>query len=292
MQEPTQDATEMVEQGVSAVDSAINALVELGAEYGLRVIGALIGLFAALIVASWVRGIVRKGLNTARFDPTLTRFFSNFARYTVITVAVVAILGVFGIETASFAAILAAMGLALGLAFQGTLSNFSSGVMLLVFRPFKVDDIVKAGDVFGKVTEIDLFTCHIDTFDKRKLIVPNGQIIGGIIENVNFHPIRRCDIAVGVEYAADIDETRKVLEKAVASIEQKIEDPASQVFLSGLGASSVDWVLRIWCKTEDYWTVYEAGLRAAKMHLDEAGIGIPFPQMDVHLDGRLERAAE
>jgi len=288
MQDPTQAVTE----SVSAVEGASEYLFALATEYGLRVVGALVGLIAALIVAGWVRGIVRRGFDTAKVDETLGRFFSNFARYTVITVAVVAILGVFGIETASFAAILAAMGLAIGLAFQGTLSNFSSGVMLLVFRPFKVGDVVKAGDVFGTVAEIDLFTTHVNTFDRRKLIVPNGQIVGGVIENVNFHPVRRVDCPVGVEYGADIDRTREVLEKAVASLgDQILDDPASQVFLSGLGGSSVDWVVRVWVETPNFWAVHEALVRAVKMHLDEADIGIPFPQMDVHLDGSLSDRA-
>ena len=190
----------------------------------------------------------------------------------------------FGIQTASFAAVLAAAGFAIGLAFQGTLGNFSAGVMLLVFRPFKVGDFVEVNGETGTCEHIDLFTCEFRTLDNKKLIVPNGAVFGSTITNYTGYEIRRADVNVGAEYSADLDKTRKVLEKAAANIPGMIKDPAPQVFLASLGDSSVDWQLRIWCKTADYWDVYQATVRAAKVALDEAGIGIPFPQRDVHLD--------
>ncbi|MBW2263417.1 MAG: mechanosensitive ion channel family protein, partial [Deltaproteobacteria bacterium] len=186
---------------------------------------------------------------------------------------------------ASFAALIAAAGLAVGLAFQGTLSNFAAGVMLLVFRPFKVGDLVTTAGNLGIVQEIELFTTELSTLDNRKIVVPNGSIFGSVIENLTHNDTRRVDVPVGVEYSADVDETRKVLEAMIPSIPAVLEDPAPQVFLAELGASSVDWQVRVWCKTEDYWDVYQATIRAAKMALDEAKLGIPFPQMDVHLDG-------
>ena len=174
-------------------------------------IGALVMLIGAFIVAGWVKKITFKALEKASVEITLTKFFANFARYVVLIVAVVAILGYFGVETASFAAVLAAAGFAIGLAFQGTLSNFSAGVMLLVFRPFKVGDVVTVSGVTGEVEEIELFTTQMNTLDNRRLIVPNGSIFGSTIENITFHDKRRVDVSVGTDYGADLKRTVRFL---------------------------------------------------------------------------------
>ena len=254
--------------------------------YALQALGVIVALVAAWLVAGWVRRSMLAGLERSRFDLTLARFFANLVRYAILTVTVVGCLGVLGVETTSFAALIGAMGLAIGLAFQGSLSNFAAGVMLLVFRPFKVGDVVNAAGVTGKIEQIELFTTEFKTFDNRKIVVPNASVFGANIENVTAYETRRCDVAVGVEYAADIDRTRAVLEKAVASLDKRIDEPPAQVFLSTFGASSVDWIVRVWCKTDDYWALHEDLIRAIKMHLDEADIGIPYPQMDVHVDER------
>ena len=264
--------------------------INLITNYGMRVIGVLVALLLAWVVAGWIRRMMMRAFERAKFDPTLSRFFSALARYTVITLSIIGCLGVFGVETASFAAIVAAMGLAIGLAFQNTLSNFAAGVMLLVFRPFKVGDAIIVAGITGGVVEIELFTTELTTLDNRKIVIPNSIIFSNPIENITGRETRRCDVNVGVVYSADIDETRKVLEGALATIDWKLDAPESVVFLKGLGASSVDWQLRIWCKAEDYWKTHEAGVRAAKYALDQAGIGIPFPQMDVHLDTPVVKA--
>lgn len=253
-------------------------------DYGVRVIGVLVLLIFAWICASWARRVTRRALQKAKFDATLTGFFGNMAKWAVLGLAVLACLSIFGINTTSFAAVIAALGLAVGLALQGTLGNFASGIMLLVFRPFTVGQTIEAGGVRGKVYEIDLFTTKIDTPDNRRLIVPNGDIFGSKIENVSHHPKRRVDVEVGVEYAAAIDVTRETLTNAARSVEKIHSEPDVVVVLTGLGASSVDWAVRVWADTGDYAAVKEALLRAVKVHLDEAKIGIPFPQMDVHLD--------
>ena len=193
-------------------------------------------------------------------------------------------MGVFGIETTSFAAVIGAAGLAIGLAFQGTLSNFAAGMMLLIFRPFKVGDVVTVDGHTGKVAELELFTTELTTPDNRRLIVPNNKIFGSTIENITHHPIRRVDVPVGVDYTAGIDQVREILEQVPPRIPGVLEDPSYQIFLKELGASSVDWVVRVWCKTEDFWDVHQATIRSTKMALDAEGIGIPFPQLDVHLD--------
>lgn len=267
------------------ISHLLSTLTDIGTTWGLRVIGVLVALFIAKLVAGWAKRSITNTLEKRKFDQTLTRFFANMARYAILAGAVIGCLGVFGIETASFAAVIAAGGLAVGLAFQGTLSNFAAGVMLIVFRPFKVGDVISVAGMVGAVEELELFTTELTTPDKRRLIIPNSAIFGATIENITHHETRRVDVPVGTDYGADIDETRKVLEEMAPKIPGVLSDPAPQIFLAGLGASSVDWQVRVWCKTSDYWDVLQATIRDTKVALDGAGIGIPFPQTDVHFDG-------
>jgi small conductance mechanosensitive channel len=268
----------------------LEKLVEFGGEWGLKVVGVLVALFAAWIVAGWSRRALIRNLEKRKFDVTLTRFFGNLVRYAILAGVVIGCLGVFGIQTASFAAVIGAMGLAIGLAFQGTLSSFAAGVMLLVFRPFKAGDFINVAGEMGVVQEIELFTTELTTVDNKRLIIPNSSIFGSVIENYTHFDTRRVDVPVGVDYAADVDRTREVLESMAGDIPGVLEDPAPQIFLKELGASSVDWQVRVWCRTDDYWDVYQATIRAAKAALDAAKLGIPFPQMDVHLDDVAVRA--
>ena len=230
----------------------------------VRLAGVLVLLFGAWLVAAWTRRAATRGLERAGVDVTLQRFFAHLARYVVLTVAVLAALGIFGVETTSFAALIAAMGLAIGLAFQGSLSNFAAGVMLLTFRPFKAGDFIVAGGTAGTVNEIELFTTSLDTPDNRRLIVPNSTIFGGTIENISFHPVRRVDVSVGTAYAADVDRTRQVLEGVIAREEAKLADRTHQVVLGELGDSAVTWTLRVWVNAGDFWPVKERLTRNVK----------------------------
>ena len=257
---------------------------EMVTAWGMRVVGVLVVVVLAFMVAGWTRSAMLRSFERTRFDATLARFFSNMTRYAILVAAVLGCLGVFGIQTTSFAAVIAAGGLAIGLAFQGTLSNFAAGVMLLVFRPFKVGDVIVVGGIVGTVQEIELFTCELTALDNRRIIVPNSSIFGATIENLTHHPTRRVDIGVGTSYGADVDQTRKVLEETLGKVQGVLADPPPQVFLKGLGESSVDWQLRGWCNTEDYWDVWQRILRDSKVALDRERIGIPFPQRDVHVD--------
>jgi small conductance mechanosensitive channel len=266
------------------LDSLWQSLVNLGATWGIRIIGVVVALVLAFLISGWLRRALIRSLERRNFDLTLTRFFGALVRYAILVAAIIGCLGVFGIQTASFAAAIAAIGLAVGLALQGTLSNFAAGVMLLIFRPFNVGELIRVAGQLGTVDALQLFTTDLKTLDNRKLVVPNSQIFGAVIENLTCHPTRRVDIPVGVTYSADVDETRRVLEQVPAKVEQVLPDPPPQIFLHQLGASSVDWQVRVWCKTEDYWDVHQAVVRSTKQALDEAGLSIPFPQMDVHLD--------
>jgi small conductance mechanosensitive channel len=244
----------------------------------------LVLLLIAWIIAGWISRLCVRGMSRAQIDETLTRFVGSLVRWLVLLLAVLSCLSVFDVQTTSFAAVIGAAGLAVGLAFQGTLSNFAAGVMLLLFRPFGIDDVVNVAGQTAKVHSIQLFSVVLDTFDNRRIIVPNSAVFGSTIENITHHPIRRADVDVGVDYSADIDRTREILTEAARSVEGGLEDPEPVIVLLGLGASSVDWSVRVWANSADFGPVKQATIRAVKRALDEAGIGIPYPQMDVHLD--------
>ena len=252
--------------------------------YVLKAIGALFVFWIGRRIIERIVKALNSLLEKRGIEPTVARFGSSMLKYAMLGGLVLGIMGYFGVDTTSFAALIAAMGLAVGMALEGTLGNFASGVMLLVFKPFKVGDFVTAAGVTGTIEEIGIFVTTFTTLDNQKIIVPNGKVFGDTITNVGANPKRRVDIDVGCDYGADIDECRATLEKVVEHIPDMIQDPAPQIFLSSLGASSVDWQVRIWCETSKYWDVHQQTVRAIKKVLDEKGIGIPFPQMDVHLD--------
>ncbi|MEM8947166.1 MAG: mechanosensitive ion channel family protein [Planctomycetota bacterium] len=249
----------------------------------LKSLLVLILLFVAWTISAWVSGIVARGLRRVKFDETLTKFSAKLVRWGILGIAGIMCLSHFGIETTSFAAVIGAAGLAVGLAFQGTLSNFAAGAMLLIFRPYKVGDVVNVAGNLGKVFEIELFTTAIDTFDNRRIIVPNSQIYGSVIENITYHSVRRFDVEVGTSYDADIDETRRVLERAFRAVPQIVADPEPAVVLGGLGASSVDWIVRGWATNDDYGTAKQELIRAVKMQLDAAEIEIPYPHLELQM---------
>ncbi|MEM6458361.1 MAG: mechanosensitive ion channel family protein [Planctomycetota bacterium] len=273
-----------------AIQGDTGAIVELAIQFGVPAALMLLVLIVAYFVGKFLSRAVSAPV-AKKVDPTLGKFAGKLVFYIVMIGALLGVLSRFGINIATFAAVIAAAGFAIGLAFQGTLSNFAAGVMLLVFRPFKVGDVINAAGITAKVNEIELFTVTFDTPDNRRIIVPNSAIFGDTIENITHHPERRVDVPVGCDYSADLDKTREVLTAAVESVEGRIdgEGRGFQVYLTGLGDSSVDWALRVWFPAADYWAKREQLVRAVKRHLDEAGIGIPFPQMDVHLDGKVTR---
>ncbi len=238
------------------------------------------------MVASWI-GRVIGGIVTKKVDLTLGKFLSKAIRNLLMIIVAMVALEMNDVNVAGFAAILAAMGFAIGIALQGTLGNFAAGIMLLVFRPFKVDDYIVVADTEGIVEEIDLFTTRLNALDNRHLIIPNGEIFGSKLENYSRNSVRRVDVNVGAAYSADLEQTRAALERAVASVCDGTEAPAPQVYLLKLGSSSVDWQLRVWCHPRNYWDVRENLTAAAKKSLDTAGIAIPYPQLDVHVAGKL-----
>lgn len=241
----------------------------------------IVGYMAAKLIGRIVSKPVRK-----RVDETLGRFVQQLVYYGIMISLLTAILGRFGFHVTSFAAVLASAGFAVGMAFQGTLGSFAAGIMLLVFRPFKIGDVISAAGVTAKVDAIDLFNTTFDTPDNRRFIVPNSAILSGTIENVSHHSERRVDVSVGCAYDADLKETRSVLTRAAEAVAEKTlqgDDRGFQIVLGDLGDSSVNWTVRVWTAAEDYWGVKEELTEHVKNHLDSAGIGIPYPTMDVNV---------
>lgn len=265
------------------MDSLMQVLSEIVVNYGGRVVVALLVMLAGWIFAGWVGSITKKALTQAKIDETLSKFLCKLARWGILLLVILACLSVFGVETTSFAAVIGSAGIAIGLAFQGTLGNFASGIMLLMFRPFQVGDVVTVGGTTGKVNEIELFTTTLDTFDNRRFIIPNGAVFGATIENISFHPQRRADVAVGVGYSADIDRTREVLTQAAQNVPGALKDPEPAIVILDLGDSCVNWSVRVWANSDEFADIKQAVTRAVKLALDEADIEIPFPQMDVHI---------
>lgn len=295
-----QDATETAEtinQWSSRLAQAWDAIEKIwnGRVEGLTELG-MISLLPAIVVLAILLGFYLAAKYTTRFvakivrgriDETLGRFIEKLIYRSMIGAGILFVLNYFGFKSTSFAAVLAALGFAIGLAFQGTLSNFASGVLLMVFRPFKVGDLVVAGGVNAKVYEIDLFTTVVDTPDNRRLIIPNSAIAGHTIENVTYHAERRVEVPVGVAYSADMDETRAALLQAIAAIADvtiETEERQPQVLLIGFGASAVDWVVRVWTPTRDFSATRDRLVYAIKKQLDSASIAIAFPQLDVHVE--------
>ena len=252
-------------------------------KYSIKVALFLVGIFITYLVARWASGAAKSGIKRSKLDPSLGQFLSQLVFWAVVVFGVIFCLDIFGVETASFAALLAGAGLAVGMALQGTLGNFAAGVMLLVFRPFKTGDIVTLAGESGKIASVDIFNTLIDTFDNRRIAIPNNSVFGSKIENVNFHPTRRVDVNVGTDYDADLDKTREVLKAAVEEVQGILKEPEPAIVLNELGSSSINWTVRVWVNTEDYWAIKDALTREVKYKLDASQIGIPFPQMDLHI---------
>lgn len=256
---------------------------EVIATYGLSVVGAIVVLIIGRIVAGIIRSSARKGLTRAKVDAALIGFISNMVYYLVIAFVVVAVLSLFGIQTTSLIAVMGAAGLAVGLALQGTLSNFAAGVMLLIFRPFKIGDFVDAGGTAGSVMEIGVFSTTLHTPDNVRITVPNSGVYGQTIKNYTANDTRRNDMVIGISYDDDIGKAMETITRVVTSDSRVLKDPAPVIAVSELGDSSVNLVVRPWCKKEDYWGLRFDLTRLLKEQLEAAGCSIPFPQQDVHM---------
>jgi len=261
----------------------MDSIVNLISTWGLRALGAVALLLVGFMAAKIVRRSVRRALERSALDPTLVPFLSNLTYYALLTFLIVAVLSLFGIQTTSFIAVLGAAGLAVGLALQGTLSHFASGVMLLIFRPLQVGDYVDVGGTAGSVVEIGIFTTTLNTPDNVRVVVPNGSIFGQVIKNYAANETRRNDMVVGISYGDDIPKAVATIKRVLSEDSRVLSEPAAVVAVSELGDSSVNLVVRPWCKQEDYWGLRFDLMQRMKEQLEADGCSIPFPQRDVHL---------
>lgn len=252
------------------------------------IVVAIVLIVVVLILAGWAKRLTVKATTKARVELTLAKFFGNLVKWAIMVIGALTVLQTVGVEITSFAAVIAAMGFAIGLALSGTLGNVAAGVMLLIFRPYRVGDVINVNGITAKVDEIELFTTTFDTPDKRRIIMPNGEIFGNTIENVSHHKTRRVDVSVGTAYEADIDQARVALTEAARNVEGRLPEEEPVVYLGGLGDSSIDWSVRVWVNAADYWAVKERLTRDVKYALDKAGIGIPFPQRDIHVPNAIK----
>jgi small conductance mechanosensitive channel len=254
-----------------------------GIDLGIRVITAIVIFFVGKWVVSLIVKGVLKAMQKSDVDTTLRRFIASLARMVLMLFVIIAAIHQLGIQTASLIALLGAAGLAIGLALQGSLSNFAAGVLIVLFRPYKVGDWIEGAGVSGSVEEVQILTTVLKTGDNKRVIIPNSQIMGSTITNYSANPTRRVDLVVGVSYSDDLDKVRKELEQLVAADERILKDPAPTIAVSELADSSVNFVLRPWVNTADYWAVYFDLTERVKKRFDEVGVSIPFPQQDVYI---------
>ena len=265
------------------IEKIVSDLTEALTTYGLSVVGAIVILVLGWMVAGWVKRLVLGwSAKSSRMDPLVASFLASFARYAVIAFTLIAVLAEFGVETTSIIAVMGALGLAVGLALQGTLSHVASGVMLLLFRPFKVGDFVEIGGSSGTVKGISLVTTELATPDNVQVIVPNSEVWGSSLKNYSFHDTRRVDLVMGIGYGDNIDKAMTVIHGIIEGDTRALKDPAPQVVVGELADSSVNIIVRVWVKSGDYWPVKFDLTKQFKERFDAENIEIPFPQTVVH----------
>lgn len=253
-------------------------------EYGLDLVGAILILVIGWVVANWIQRRVRKlGQKSEKLDETLTIIFAKTAKVIIMVVVVIAVLQQFGVQTASLLAVVGAAGLAIGLAWQGTLSDIAAGIMILIMRPFKIGDAVEVAGTTGVVDEIGLVLTKMHTFDNVAMFMPNSDIWGAKIMNYATNDIRRVDMVFGFGYDDNMDRAMEIAREILKADERVLEDPAPQIAVSELGDSSVNIIVRPWTAKENYWNLKFDITKRIKERYDEEGLSIPYPQRDVHL---------
>jgi small conductance mechanosensitive channel len=265
------------------MSSILNKVWELVTIYGIKVLAAI----AIFIVGRWVAkalsNLIRRMMRKGALDQTVRRFVANMVYIALMIFVVLAALSQLGIQTTSFIAILGAAGLAVGLALQGSLANFASGFLMIIFRPIRVGDFIEGAGTAGTVEEIGIFTTTLVTPDNKTVIIPNGSLTGDNIVNWTLKGTRRVDMTMGIGYDDDIDKARQIMQDVMAEDDRILKDPAPQIAVVELADSSVNFVVRPWAKASDYWGVYMTTTENIKKAFDANGISIPYPQRDVHV---------
>lgn len=274
------------------LNSGLELIYGYAVEYGLNIFFALIILIVGRWMAKRIVGLIKRSMSKTKIDPMLSGFIGNIAYVLLMAFVLIAAISRLGVETTSIAAIFAAAGLAIGLALQGSLSNFASGVMIITFRPFKKGDYIEAGGIAGTVNEMSIFTTELTTPDNKIIIVPNSNITGGNITNYSAQKTRRIDLVIGCSYSDDLKKVKEVLHKVITSHEKVHAEPEPMIAVSELADSSVNFVVRPWVDTADYWAVRFELIETIKTTFDKESISIPFPQRDVHMIPIIEESQQ
>jgi len=257
--------------------------MDLLLEFGPKVLYSLATLIVGLWLIRLVARSLKKAMEKGRMDPSLSKFLGSFLAILLKILLLITVATMLGIEATSFVAILGAAGLAVGLALQGSLANFAGGVLILVFKPFKVGDFIDAQGFLGSVDSIQVLNTILKTPDNKTIIIPNGALANGTVTNFTTEATRRVDMKFGIGYGDDIGKAKDVLRKLVENDDRMLKRPEPAIVVSGLGESSVDFTVRVWCNAPDYWGIFFDMQEKVKLAFDKEGISIPFPQRDVHL---------
>lgn len=252
-------------------------------QYGSKLLLALFVLWGGWWLANRLTAMLDTAMAKGRVEKTLQRFLHSLLGILMKTILIIVFASMVGVETASLIALLGAAGLAVGLALQGSLANFAGGILILVFKPFKVGDVIEAQGFVGHVVEIQIFNTMLRTLDNQRVYIPNGLLSNGCVKNIFVEKTRRVDLSFGISYGDDILRTRKIIQQVIADNDKILANPAPDIFVAEHADSAINFLVRPWCKSEDYWAVYFGMMEAVKLAFDREGITIPFPQRDVHL---------
>ena len=264
------------------LEKIVNSLVEQGSHLGWTIIKAILVFIIGLFVIRMINKLVRRILTKRDFDPSVKTFVGSLVNVTLMVLLIISVVGALGVQTTSFAALLASAGVAIGMALSGNLSNFAGGLIILLFKPYKVGDYIESQGVGGTVKEIQIFHTILLTSDNKNIYIPNGSLSSGVVTNIGREPTRRVEWTFGVDYGSDYEQVKRVIESVLAQDARILNDPAPFIALSALADSSVNVVVRAWVKSPDYWGVFFDTNKAIYATFNAEGIGFPFPQLTVH----------
>ncbi|WP_371187242.1 mechanosensitive ion channel family protein [Thalassotalea maritima] len=278
--EPIENIESMV---VQSVQGHLDAFIQWLMSFSVTLVAAFVVLWISFWLVKRILNFLDAAMTRRKVEITLHKFLLNIISLALKAICLIIFASMIGVETASLIALLGAAGLAVGLAIQGSLANFAGGIIILFFRPFKAGDVIQAQGFTGKIEEIQIFNTILITFDNRKIFIPNGMLSNGCLINDFAHPTRRVDMRFGVSYSDSIPHVRQVISSVLDADERILKTPPPDIFVVEHGASSVNFVVRPWVRTEDYWPVYFSVHEELKLAFDKEGISIPFPQTDVHI---------
>lgn len=264
------------------LEGFINSLIEQGSHLGWTIIKAIIVFVVGRFIIRMINKLVRRILTKRDFDPSVKTFVGSLVNVTLMILLIISVVGALGVQTTSFAALLASAGVAIGMALSGNLSNFAGGLIILLFKPYKVGDYIESQGVGGTVREIQIFHTILLTADNKNIFIPNGSLSSGVVTNIGNETTRRVEWTFGVEYGSDYEHVKRVIESVLAQDARVLNEPAPFIALSALADSSVNVVVRVWVKSSDYWGVYFDTNKAIYATFNAEGIGFPFPQLTVH----------